>query len=136
VVTDPGILSLRIDASLYFPNARFIEEHVNQAVAENPGIRHVILECPAVNTIDYSALESLEAINHRLKDGGITLHLSEVKGPVMDRLKRSHLPEELTGKIHLTHFDAVSSINPDLARETLERPRADADQNFGVSIRR
>jgi SulP family sulfate permease len=127
VVTDPGILSLRIDASLYFPNARFIEEHVNQAVAEDPGIRHVILECPAVNTIDYSALESLEAINHRLKDGGITLHLSEVKGPVMDRLKRSHLPEELTGKIHLTHFDAVSSINPDLARETLEKPRADAD---------
>jgi len=30
----------------------------------------------AVNTIDASALESLEAINHRLKDGGITLHLS------------------------------------------------------------
>jgi len=123
VVTDPGILSLRIDASLYFPNARFIEEHVNQAVAEDPGIRHVILECPAVNTIDYSALESLEAINHRLKDGGITLHLSEIKGPVMDRLKRSHFLEELTGKVHLTHFDAVSSINPDLAQRTLETPR-------------
>jgi hypothetical protein len=57
---------------------------------------------PAVNTIDASALESLEAINHRLKDGGITLHLSEVKGPVVDRLKRSHFPEELTGKVHLT----------------------------------
>jgi hypothetical protein len=27
--------------------------------------------CPAVNAIDYSALESLEAINHRLKDAGI-----------------------------------------------------------------
>ena len=124
VVTDPGILSLRIDASLYFPNARFIEEKVNEAVAENPGIRHVILECPAVNTIDYSALESLEAVNHRLKDGGITLHLSEVKGPIMDRLKRSHFLDELTGKVHLTHFDAVSSINPDLARKTLEAPRA------------
>jgi len=125
-VTDPGILSLRIDASLYFPNARFIEEKVNEAVAANPEVRHVILECPSMNAIDYSALESLEAINQRLKDGGITLHLSEVKGPVMDRLKRSHLPEELTGKIHLTHFDAVSSINPDLARRTLETPRADA----------
>jgi len=32
---------------------------------------------PAVNTIDYSALESLEAINRRLKDGGLTLYLSE-----------------------------------------------------------
>ena len=123
VVTDPEILSLRVDASLYFPNARFIEDCVNEAVAANPAVRHVILECPAVNTIDASALESLEAINHRLKDGGITLHLSEVKGPVMDRLKRSHFLEELTGKVHLTQYDAVSSINPDLARRTLEAQR-------------
>ena len=116
VVTDPEILSLRVDASLYFPNARFLEDLVNEAVAANPAVRHVILECPAVNTIDYSALESLEAINHRLKDGGITLHLSEVKGPIMDRLKRSHFLEELTGKVYLTQYDAVSSIKPDLTR--------------------
>jgi SulP family sulfate permease len=77
----------------------------------------------AVNTIDASALESLEAINHRLKDGGITLHLSEVKGPIMDRLKRSHFLEELTGKVHLRHYDAVASINPDLARRTLGAQR-------------
>jgi SulP family sulfate permease len=124
VVTDPEILSLRVDESLYFPNARFIEELVNEAVAASPAIRHVILECPAVNTIDASALESLEAINHRLKDGGITFHLSEVKGPVMDRLKRSQFLQELTGKVHLSQFDAVSSIKPDLARRTLEAERA------------
>jgi SulP family sulfate permease len=79
---------------------------------------------PAVNTIDASALESLEAVNHRLKDGGITLHLSEVKGPIMDRLKRSHLLEELTGKVHLTQYDAISSIKPDLARATRDAERA------------
>jgi len=123
VVTSPEIVSLRVDASLYFPNARFIEDYINQAVAANPSVRHLILECPAVNTIDASALESLEAINLRLKDGGITFHLSEVKGPIMDRLKRSHFLEELTGKVHLTHYDAVSSINPELARRTLEAQR-------------
>ena len=63
------------------------------------------------------------AVNHRLKDGGITLHLSEVKGPVMDRLKRSHFLEELTGKVYLTQYDAVSSIKPALARRTLEARR-------------
>jgi len=120
VVTDPEILSLRIDASLYFPNARFIEDYINQSVADSPEIRHVILECPAVNTIDFSALETLEAINYRLKDGGITLHLSEVKGPVMDGLQKSHFLHELTGKVHLTQFDAVSSINSSLAQHTLE----------------
>jgi SulP family sulfate permease len=123
VVTDPEILSLRVDASLYFPNARFIEEFINEMIAANPKVQHLILECAAVNTIDTSALESLNAINSRLKDGGITFHLSEVKGPVMDRLQRSHFLKELTGKVHLTQFDAVSSIKPNLARRTLEAQR-------------
>jgi len=124
VVTDPEILSLRIDESLFFPNARFIEEYINMEVSSNPDIRNVILECPAVNAIDLSALESLEAINLRLKDGGITFHLSEVKGPVMDSLKRSHFLEKLTGKVHLTQFNAVSSINPGLAQQTLNSQQA------------
>jgi SulP family sulfate permease len=120
VVTDPEILSLRIDESLFFPNARFIEDRINSEVAANPAIRHVIIECAAVNTIDASALESLEAINSRLKDGGITLHLSEVKGPVMDRLMRSHLVQELGENIHLSQYNAVHSINPGLAERTKE----------------
>jgi sulfate permease, SulP family len=78
---------------------------------------------PAVDTIDTSRLESLEAINHRLKNGGITLHMSEVKGPVMNRLKRSELLAELNGEVHPSQFDAVSDINPDLARRTLEAQR-------------
>jgi SulP family sulfate permease len=69
--------------------------------------------CSAVNGIDASGLESLEAINHRLADGGIQLHLSEVKGPVMDALERTHFTQELTGKVWLSQnaaFDAAISI--------------------------
>jgi sulfate permease, SulP family len=72
------------------------------------------------SSIDASALECLEAINHRLKDGGITFYLSEVTGPVMDRLKRSLLLDELTGGVHLRHDDAVASIDPELARRPLD----------------
>jgi sulfate permease, SulP family len=115
VITDPGILSVRVDASLYFPNARFLEDTINDAVAENPDIKHLILVCPAVNTIDLSALESLEAINLRLKDSGITLNMSEVKGPVMDRLKGTHFLKALTGKVYLTQFAAVSALRTELA---------------------
>ncbi len=50
-------------------------------------------------------------------------HLSEVKGPVMDRLKGTHFLKELTGKVHLTHYDVVASINEDLARQTLNTQR-------------
>lgn len=118
VVTHPSILSLRIDESLFFPNARFIEEYINKLVATHPEVKHIILECPAVNSIDLSALESLESINLRLKDSGILLHLSEVKKPIMDQLNKSHFPSEITGQIHLTHYDAVASIIPDLAEKT------------------
>jgi SulP family sulfate permease len=115
VITDPGILSVRVDASLYFPNARFLEDTINNAVAENPDIKHLILVCPAVNTIDLSALESLEAINLRLKDSGIKLHMSEVKGPVMDRLKDTHFLHALTGKVFLTQYAAVTELRTELA---------------------
>ncbi len=123
VITSPQIVSIRVDESLYFPNARFLEDMVNDAIAGDPAIRHLILVCPAVNFIDASALESLEAINARLRDAGVAFHLSEVKGPVMDRLKRSHLLEELTGEVHLTQYDAVKAIDPALARRTLRSER-------------
>jgi len=115
VITDPGILSIRVDASLYFPNARFLEDTINDAISENPDIRHLILVCSAVNTIDLSALESLEAINLRLKDSGITFHMSEVKGPVLDQLKETHLLKALTGKVFLTQYTAVSEIRAEIA---------------------
>jgi len=110
VETSPQILSLRVDESLYFANTRYLEDRISALVAERPQLKHVILMCSAVNMIDASALESLEEINHRLKDAGITLHLSEVKGPVMDRLKRTYFLAELTGHVFLSQYEAVKSL--------------------------
>lgn len=81
--------------------------------------------CPAVNFIDASALESLEAINERLGHSNVMLHLSEVKGPVMDRLKRSHFLEHLTGRVYLTQFDAVHTINPHVAERAMAMTRTE-----------
>jgi sulfate permease, SulP family len=112
VVTHPEVLTIRIDESLYFANARFLEDYVYDRVVPDRALRHVILMCSAVNEIDMSALESLEAINHRLKGIGITLHLSEVKGPVMDRLQRAHFLDELTGRVFLSQYDAMLALTP------------------------
>ncbi|MDA0188403.1 MAG: sulfate permease [Proteobacteria bacterium] len=106
VETDPAILTIRIDESLYFPNARFLEDYVLDRVGKDGPIRHVVLMCSAVNVIDFSALEALEALNYRLKDMGITLHMSEVKGPVTDRLKKSHFLDDLSGRVFLSQYDA------------------------------
>ena len=113
VFTVPHVLSIRIDEALTYLNARWLEEYVLEEVADRPPVRHVILMASAVNEIDASGLESLEAINHRLGDGGIGLHLSEVKGPVMDRLKRTHFLEELNGRVFLSQSKAFDELLKD-----------------------
>jgi sulfate permease, SulP family len=110
VLTDPRLLTIRIDESLYFANARFMEDAIYDLALNKPAIEHVVLMCSAVNDIDLSALESLEAINERLKTANIKFHLSEVKGPVMDKLKRSHLILNLTGDVFLSQIEATKSI--------------------------
>lgn len=114
VRTSPDVLCLRIDESLYFANARNIEDRVNAEVAENPTLKHVVLQCSAINDIDASALESLEAIEKRLRDSGIYLHLSEVKGPVMDRLEKSDFLKHLSGQVFLTNYRAVQHLCPEI----------------------
>ena len=110
VQTDEAVLGLRVDESLYFANARALEDRLNEEVAQRPGLRHVVLQCSAINDIDASALESLEAIDARLRDAGVTLHLSEVKGPVMDRLQGTELLQHLRGQVFLTHYQAVQVL--------------------------
>lgn len=118
VLTLPHLLTIRVDESLTYLNARWLEEYVLEQVAERPPLRHVVLMASAVNAIDASGLESLEAINHRLADGGIILHLSEVKGPVMDRLKRTHFLDKLSGRVFLSQDQAFA----ELANEAGEPP--------------
>ncbi|MEN8893255.1 MAG: sulfate permease [Planktotalea arctica] len=110
VITDPNVVTLRVDESLYFANARYLEDKIHNRVAHDKAIRHVILQCSAINEIDLSALESLEMINERLREMNVKLHLSEVKGPVMDRLKQAHFLAEMTGRVFLSQYDAVKAL--------------------------
>ncbi|MDB2550980.1 MAG: SulP family inorganic anion transporter [Paracoccus sp. (in: a-proteobacteria)] len=127
VTLHDAILSVRVDESLYFANARNLEDRIYDMVAEREDLRNVILMCSAVNEIDMSALESLEAINRRLESRGITFHLSEVKGPVMDRLKKSHFLDDLTGRVFLTQHRAVQTLCSDA-------PGPSHPSNDGVSL--
>jgi SulP family sulfate permease len=113
VVTSPTVFSVRVDESLYFANARWLEDTLYDRAVADPKIKHVVLICAAVNQIDASALESLESLTHRLADAGVTFHLSEVKGPVMDALKRSDFLDHLTGQVFLTQYQAMTALDPD-----------------------
>lgn len=110
VVTHPGVLSLRVDESLYFANAGFLETYVENKIEETEKVTDVILMCSAVNEIDVTALHALENINLAVKSRGARLHLSEVKGPVMDKLATTDFLSSLTGDVFLTHHKAVSEV--------------------------
>lgn len=113
VITHPSIVSLRIDESLYFANAGYMESAIYAVIAEHDaGLKHIVLQCTAVNAIDLSALEALEAVTLRLKEQGIMLHMSEVKGPVMDALERTDFLHRLSGRVFLTQHQACEALKP------------------------
>lgn len=110
VETHPQLLSIRIDESLYFANIQYLEEFILYEASLSKEIRHVVVMFTAVNGLDLSALEGLESINNRLFDRGIHMHLSEVKGPVMDALQKTNFLQQLSGEVFLTHHGAVHQL--------------------------
>lgn len=110
VTTRPEILTLRPDESLFFANAAYLEEAVQRAVFDRDRIAHVVLQCSAVNELDFSALEMLEHLNQQLFEQGIALHLSEVKGPVMDKLRRTGFLDRLSGRVYLSQYEAFRDL--------------------------
>ena len=111
VATDEKILAVRIDESLYFANSASLENRLLAAVADQPSVNHLVLIMSAVNFIDASALETLESLLIRLRDSNVTLHLAEVKGPVMDRLDRVNFKAKLApGRIYLSTHEAMTAL--------------------------
>ncbi len=102
VRTSPKLLAVRIDESVFFVNTRFIESFLSHEIACRPDVEHVLLICTATNFIDTSGLEMLESTMDNLAEAGVTLHLAEVKGPVMDRLEQTAFYRRMKGKVFFT----------------------------------
>jgi SulP family sulfate permease len=113
VETCSTIVTIRIDESLYFVNAQYLEDKIPQYIADYPSAKHLILMCSGVNNVDLSALDSLKKVISDLRERGITVHLSEVKGPVMDILQHSQFIENLSGNIYVDQFTAYQSVKAD-----------------------
>jgi SulP family sulfate permease len=109
--TRSGILLLRVDAGLFFGNVEAVNERVEEELDLHPGTRELVLVLSAVNAIDTSALFGLLELNAELVRRGVRLHLAEVKGPVMDRLKQSKLLERLNGQVFLSTANAWNTLS-------------------------
>ena len=112
VLQSEKVLAVRLDEMLYFLNGHTFEDAVGELIAENSALTDLVLLCHGISEIDASGLEVLESINARLDSLGIRFHLSEVKGPVMDRLNRVGFKDHLTGQIFLSHHEAMQTLEP------------------------
>ncbi|MDM1243791.1 SulP family inorganic anion transporter [Acinetobacter indicus] len=114
VMTSAKVLSIRIDEDLTFLNSNTLKGFLINAVSLKPELEHVVINGSSISAIDLSALEMLEDLDNELRKLNIQLHFSEVKGPVMDKLQRSKLLNHLSGKIFLTHYQAIRELSPDI----------------------
>lgn len=117
VITTPVVVSFRVDENLNFLNAHVLKGHVITEVSQNSQLQHVVINCSSISNIDLSALEMLEDLNLELAQLNIQLHLSEVKSPVMERLCKSQLKNDLTGQIFLSHYQAIQTLSPEMLVE-------------------
>jgi SulP family sulfate permease len=97
--------------NLSFANAGLVEEFIDAALTRRSEIQHVVLIATSSSHIDATALEALESLAMDLRRAGVTLHLSEVKGPVLDALKRSDLIGKLApGRVYFRTEEAVREL--------------------------
>lgn len=112
--THPQIVLLRIDAGVFFGNAELISDHVLQTLTDQT--RHLVLVMTAINLIDTTGLYALAELNQSLAARGIKLHLAEVKGPLMDKLKHSDLLlKPLSGQVFISAVSAFDQLSQELA---------------------
>jgi SulP family sulfate permease len=110
VETWPHLLLVRVDENLYFANVPKVESELQNLVVDRVGLRDLVLIFSGVAYIDASALSMLENLATGLSATGIRLHLAEVKGPVLDRLRNSELLTHLSAdRIHLSTEQAVAA---------------------------
>ncbi|MDC8785607.1 SulP family inorganic anion transporter [Roseateles koreensis] len=103
------VLGLRIDESLLFTNARTLSDVVQGFLVVQPQARRVLLMMSPVNSIDFSGLEALKDLHDALKVQGLRLDLSEVKGPVLDRLRAGHWERWFEGQLFLSYHQGITA---------------------------
>ena len=107
----PGTVIVRVDENIYFANTDAIRRFLLDALEQSDDPRYLVLAMTSVSYVDSSGLSLLENLDTELRLRGIELHLTEVKGPVADRLSRVTALEPLFAeRVHLSLERAVRHL--------------------------
>ena len=85
----PGLVLFRWDAPLFFANAEYFSQCVQQAIASSPTpVRRVVVTAEPITNVDVTSADALTDLDKSLQERGIELCFAELKDPVKDKLKR------------------------------------------------
>lgn len=122
--TLPGLIIYRMDAPLFFANARFLREQVHKLIANAQApVQMVVLDCGSMFDLDITGAETLEELDRDLDARGITLALAEPHAPMRHVLRRSGLLPKL-GDANI--FSTVGES----IRAYVERAKADPGRDI------
>jgi len=124
-----GVLILRIDAALSFVNAVYVKKLLvgyGESITSDP--RVMILDASGINDVDATGAAVIDEVISELESQDVALHLSDVKGPVRDVLRRSGTWARLGDRVHTSTNDAVLAIG-------LQRGAPIDQRKFGIDER-
>jgi sulfate permease, SulP family len=105
----PHLYALRMDAELDFASSSGL---ANNIVARlSPDVRHVCLFAQPINRIDVTGVEGFQQLLQQLTARGVTLHISGIKLPVENALRRAQaLPEGPLLQMYRTDAEALGAL--------------------------
>ena len=107
----PHTYALRMDDALDFASASALERAVVEHLAQDPQVRQVCLFAHPINRIDATGVEVFGQLRRYLASRGVTLHLSGLKLPVENMLRRAGtLDEDPLLQLHRTDPEALAAL--------------------------
>jgi SulP family sulfate permease len=105
------LLIMRIDRSLFFANAAYVEDEIFKLLGEHDEVTCLVLDMRAVNTVDASGAAMMERLTERLHREGIAVHFAALHEPVKQRLDRL---DSRKCEFHRTVSDAMNACGQPL----------------------
>ena len=94
--TEPGLIVYRFDAPLFFANADYflnqVQELINEAI---PSIDWLLIDAEAIVDIDVTAVEALSKLQSELEGKGVVMAFARASQPLQEILQRAGLTERI-----------------------------------------
>lgn len=115
----PGVIVLRIDAPILFPNASYLKERITRWINEveekmvlkgHPELQYLIIDMGAVSAMDTSGVNMLSEVKKNVELRGLKLVLANPGSEVLKKLKMSTILEKIGAEwVYLTVSEAVEA---------------------------